>query len=203
MVYVIMDSAGQRNESGGQRIAKGIAFSVAAAVAASVAGVILGQLGSYLGFQERAAIASVLSLAGVTLGLGELSGFGIRPLQCDRETPRRWMRRGRTFGASLNGAALGFGATTRIGFWLWYVVPMGAFLVGRPALGAALYGLYGTVRGLSPWIIIALVGASRGRYQTEFSTAADWLIRRLDSARALAAAQLLVVSGAVALNVGL
>src|SRR3712207_8459275 len=42
---------------------------------------------------------------------------------------------------------------SRIGFWLWYAIPLGAFLVGDPWLGAVVYGTYGFVRGLGAVLI--------------------------------------------------
>ena len=33
-------------------------------------------------------------------------------------------------------------------FWPWYVVPLGAFLVGDSKFGAVIYGTYGMIRAL-------------------------------------------------------
>jgi hypothetical protein len=45
-----------------------------------------------------------------------------------------------------NGALLGLAVTSRIGFWLWYVVPLAAFLSAAPVAGAIVWGLYGLAR---------------------------------------------------------
>jgi hypothetical protein len=95
-----------------------------------------------------------------------------------------------------NGLALGFGATSRIGFWLWYVVPLGAFLVGDPIFGAVIYGTYSLIRALGATVI--LLGMIR--LKTDIS---DWLIERYGEARLLAAGQLVFLGVATAIVVGL
>ncbi len=92
---------------------------------------------------------------------------------------------------------LGLGATTRIGFWLWYVVPIAALLGGRPALGAAVYGLYGLVRGGAAGILILELRRHPGG-----GPLAGRLLDRVATARALAAGQLVLVGLAVAVAVG-
>ena len=95
-----------------------------------------------------------------------------------------------------NGLALGFGATSRIGFWLWYVVPLGAFLVGDSIFGAVIYGTYSLIRALGATVI--LLGMIR--LKTDIS---DWLIERYGEARLLAAGQLIFLGAATAIVVGL
>lgn len=53
-----------------------------------------------------------------------------------------------------NGASLGLGFTSRLGFWIWYLIPASSFLLGEPLLGAALYGLYGAVRSIAVWLFL-------------------------------------------------
>jgi hypothetical protein len=91
---------------------------------------------------------------------------------------------------------LGFGATSRIGFWLWYAIPLGAFLVGDPVAGAAIYGTYGLVRALGAPVI--LLGTAR--LDTDIS---DRLIKGYAVARVLAASQLVFLGIATAIVVGL
>jgi hypothetical protein len=102
--------------------------------------------------------------------------------------PLRW--------ATQNGLALGFGATSRIGFWLWYAIPLGAFLVGDPRLGAVVYGTYGLIRGLGAVFILLLML----RLKVDIS---DWLIRRYGAARVLAAGQLVLLGVSTSIVVGL
>jgi hypothetical protein len=64
------------------------------------------------------------------------------------------MHHGPLAWATRNGLALGVGATSRIGFWLWYVVPLAALLSASPAWGAALYGCYGAVRASGVWALL-------------------------------------------------
>ena len=66
--------------------------------------------------------------------------------QLNHETPQRWLHAGALRWATINGLTLGSAFASRIGYPLWYVVPLAALLVGRPLLGAALYALYALVR---------------------------------------------------------
>ena len=79
------------------------------------------------------------------------------------------MQNGPLWWAIRNGVTLGFGATSRIGFLLWYVVPIGALLFGSPALGAAIYGTYELVRGAAAPAI--LLGTWRLK-----ADVSDWLV---------------------------
>lgn len=89
--------------------------------------------------------------------------------------------------------------TSRIGFWLWYIVPLTAVLSGQPALGLAIYGLYGAARGVAVWGL--LVWLSRDRRHTR---SALWLLTDgATIARRLAAGQLIVVGLAVAIVIGI
>ena len=65
--------------------------------------------------------------------------------QRPRNTPRRWTQHPTTWAAK-NGVALGTGMTTRIGFGLWYVVPISIALSGSVASGVLIGGVYGFVR---------------------------------------------------------
>src|SRR4051794_29947450 len=85
--------------------------------------------------------------------------------------------------AVLNGAALGFGATTRVGFWLWYAIAIGSFASGNPAIGAAAYGAYGLARGAGA---TAMIYVGRGRTLDELALA---LLGHAAAVRRLAAAQ--------------
>jgi hypothetical protein len=123
-------------------------YVLAGTTAGAIAGAGAGALGALLSEDARVIGATVGSLALALLGLAAITGRLARPpLQCDRETPQRWARGGGGIRwGLLNGSSLGFGATSRLGFVLWYVIPMGAFLSGSAVFGAALWGLYGFVR---------------------------------------------------------
>jgi hypothetical protein len=115
-------------------------------LAGAATGALLGLLGSSIGVDERAALATLLALVALAAGVRELRGGRACVIQRDAETPQRWLHRGPVVWAVLNGAALGSAFGTRLGFGLWYAVPLGALVLGDPAVGAALYGLYGAAR---------------------------------------------------------
>ena len=153
-------------------------------------------MGGILSPSFRAVIGSILAAVAIVVGSLELCGCRIKPLQFDCETPRRWMQKGPLRWAARNGLTLGFGATSRIGFLLWYVVPLGALLSGSPALGAAIYGTYGLVRGVAaPLIMLGNI-----RRQTDLS---DWYILHNKPAQVLAAGQLVLLGVTIAIVVGL
>lgn len=66
--------------------------------------------------------------------------------QRDVETPQVLLHRGPLWWAMGNGALLGLAVTSRIGFWLWYVVPIGCLVSGSPVTGALVWGLYAVAR---------------------------------------------------------
>ena len=165
-------------------------------VAGLAAGAALGATGKFLPLDIRLAVGSILAIAAIVVGGLELSGRRVQPLQFDRETPQRWVNRGALRWATWNGLTLGFGATSRIGFWLWYVIPLGAFLVGDPVAGVAIYGTYGLARALGA--VAILLGMMR--LKTDIS---DQLIEGYGTARVLAAGQLVFLGVATAIVVGL
>jgi hypothetical protein len=177
-------------------ISKAAVYALASAVAGLVTGAALGTVGGLLSLDVRLAVGSILALAAIAVGSLELFGRRMQPLQFDCETPQRWINRGALRWATRNGLTLGFGATSRIGFWLWYVIPLGAFLVGDPVAGATIYGAYGLVRALGA--VVILLGMTR--LKTDIS---DRLIESYDAARVLAAGQLVFLGVATAIVVGL
>jgi hypothetical protein len=185
-----------RNQAGRSWISKAIVYSLSSAVAGLVTGAALGAVGSFLPLDARLAIGSILAVVAIAVGALEFFGRRVQPPQFDCETPQRWVHRGPLRWAIRNGLALGFGATSRIGFWLWYVVPLGAFLVGDSRFGAVIYGTYGMIRALGATVI--LLGMIR--LKTDIS---DWLIERYGEARLLAAGQLVFLGVATAIVVGL
>ena len=185
-----------RNQAGRGWIGKAAVYTFASTVAGLVAGAGLGTVGGLLPLDIRLAVGSILAIAAIAVGGLELFGRRTQPWQFDCETPQRWINRGALRWATRNGLTLGFGATSRIGFWLWYVIPLGAFLIGDPAAGAAIYGIYGLVRALGAPAI--LLGTAR--LKTDVS---DRLIEGYSVARVLAAGQLVFLGVATAIVVGL
>ncbi len=163
---------------------------------AVLSGVLLGWIGSLIALQARIMLATVLALVALIIGWFEWRGRLLRPLQCDRETPRSWVDKGPFGWAIRNGLALGCGATSRIGFWFWYIVPLSALLIGNVWLGALIYGLYGASRGMAVWL---LIGLSRQMGQ-DWDV---WLVNHHATARYVSAALLICVGVAAVVVVGL
>ena len=187
-----------RDQAGRRRswIGKAIAYTFWSAFAGLVAGAVLGAVGGFLPLEVRLAIGSLVALAAIAVGGFGLLGYRIPLPQRDRETPQRWVYKGPLPWAMKNGLALGFGATSRIGFSLWYAVPVGALLLGSPALGAAAYGAYGLVRGLAAPAILLVSMRSK-------SDVSHWLVGNNKSAQVLTAGQLLFLGLATAITIGL
>lgn len=188
----------RRNQATGRRwiFYKAMAYSFSSALAGLATGAGLGAAGGFLPADARLAVGSVLAVAGVAVGGLELFGRRVQLPQMDCETPQRWVDRGPLRWATWNGLALGFGATSRIGFWLWYAIPLGSFLAGDALLGAAVYGTYGLVRALGA--VFILLGMLR--LKTDLS---DTLIEHYTTARVLASSQLVLLGVATAIVVGL
>ena len=185
-----------RNQAGRRWISTAIVYSLSSALAGLVTGAALGGVGSLLPLDFRLAIGSILAVVAIAAGSLELSGRRVQPPQFDCETPQRWVQKGPLRWATQNGLTLGFGATSRIGFWLWYVVPLGAFLLGDPRLGATIYGTYGLVRALGAvFIFLGIL-----RLKVDIS---DWLIEHYGAARFLAAGQLVFLGVVLTIVVGL
>lgn len=191
MVYVTMRTAVSRDGRFGRRVATPVAFAVAAAAAASLLGALLGAAGGLvLQGDARFTAASLLGAAALLLGALELRGFRFSVPQRNRETPRRWTRWHPSVAAARNGIALGVGWTTRIGFWLWFVVPLGAFLTASEMLGAAVYGSYGAARGIGPWLLISVFKLRQTKAPPRERDIGLWVIRQQNVMRIVASAQL-------------
>lgn len=121
-------------------------YTLSAAAAGTAAGAVAGALGGDSADSLRAVLGTILGALAIGMGCIALFGVSYPPLQCDRETPQEWVAKGPVVWPVLNGAALGFGATSRLGFWLWYAVPVGSFLVASPVGGALIWSMYGLTR---------------------------------------------------------
>jgi len=177
-------------------VRKAILYSLSTAFAGLVSGGLLGLAGSFVPLNARVAAATLLGLVAVVAAALELSGRRLHLLQCNRETPQSWVHKGPAKWAIQNGLALGCGATSRIGFWLWYSVPLGAFLLASPLAGAAIYGLYGATRGMAVWAIVLGLAPKHANWDA-------WLLRHKETAGVLAAGQLLLLGLAVVIAIGL
>ena len=146
--------------------------------------------------------AAALGLAAVGIGTANLVRRPVPVLQCDRETPQSWVHLGALRWAVMNGASLGCGAFTRIGFWSWYLVPVGAVLIGRIDAGVVLWGTYALSRGLGAWGFIVAGGIVRRR-GVPFEHVALWALMRQPLAQQVAALQMLCIGLLTTLVVGL
>lgn len=111
------------------------------AFAASVVGATLGALGAALGPAARWLLYLTVGVAIVLTAVCRE-----RPWQVDRETPQRWLAHSGSTVVILNGIVLGTGFLSRQGTWLFYTVPLSAFVTGDVILGALLYMSYGATR---------------------------------------------------------
>ncbi len=123
------------------------------ALGAAVGGAILGagvaQLGAALSPADRAAAGSLLGAA-----LAVVSMLRLPVLERNTETPQSLLRLGSVGWSVANGALLGTAVTNRIGYWLWYAVPIGCFVSGEPLAGAAIWGVFVCAR-LATIIVVA------------------------------------------------
>lgn len=72
------------------------------------------------------------------------------PVQWNAETPSSWLERENLLVAAWNGLALGAGFVTRLGFWLWWVLPLMVFETAAGPDGLLVGAAYGLTRvGLS------------------------------------------------------
>jgi hypothetical protein len=116
-------------------------------------------LGNTLPEGVRTLVLVMLAAFGLGLvGCAKLARVRLLP-QFNRETDRRLLERGPLWWALSNGALLGLAFTSRLGTWLWYVVPVAAFASGEVAQGAAVYGTYGFLRLAVPALLAALAKA--------------------------------------------
>jgi len=125
----------------GDVLVAGTLFVGVALLSASLLGAVLGGFGQLLGAPTREVVSILALLVTSWVALSRT-----HPWQLERETNVNWLlyRDWRT--AAYNAISLAFGFTTRIGFWLFFLVPIGAFMAGEARLGALIYGAYAASR---------------------------------------------------------
>lgn len=156
MVYVTLSPAVTRSGTYTSSLWRPAAFTAAAALAGASTGAALGKLGGQFSNQQRAAFTTAICAGALVLAALDLLGRPVRVPGRSRETPRGWMQLNPITAAVLNGTTLGTGWSTRIGFWLWFAVPLGSLLSGSVIGGIVVYGAYGLTRGLGPWLLLLL-----------------------------------------------
>ena len=178
---------------------KAAAFLFATTLSGVAVGALLGSLGSVLGPDVRAIVGTLGALVAVLVSVIENSGRRVPLPQRNRETPQPWLESGSVRWALVNGVTLGAGFASRIGFWLWYVVPLGAFLSGNVVIGAVLFGLYGFGRGLSAILLILGTNVIFARGGDRFPEIARRVVGEFQHARSMSTIALLFAA-AVALT---
>lgn len=138
----------------------GMYHSISATTVGAVTGAALGFTGSWLPVSVR---NRVLMLAGFfAVFTAAMQAFRPFPLlQRNRETPMRWLRGSRLWWGVANGAMLGNGMFTRLGFALWYLLPVAVLSLGNAAWGAVIWGLYGLVRTF-PGLLLTRAMVTKG-----------------------------------------
>jgi hypothetical protein len=201
MIFVIVNYGVDRNQQGRSWITKALVFAAFSTASAMLVGATLALLGTLLPRTNLPEAAVVLALLGFVLGLLELTPAKIRPPQIGHETAQRWMNIGALSGSAMNGAALGAGFMTRIGYWAWYVLPAGVLLMGRIDLGILLFGAYGLTRGIVPLIAVAqlLLKPCEARDITALQA---WMMSKAAVARSVATGQLILTSVAIFVGIG-
>jgi hypothetical protein len=172
------------------------AFALGATLAGAVAGALLGALGTLLpggaDGHVRTAVIAVALIAALVLDVSRTAVPGPR-----RQVDERWLDRYRGWIYGLGyGSQLGLGIVTVITSAATYVVLLAAFVSGRPAIGAAIMGLYGALRGLTPLL-------AAGVRTPQQLVGLHARLRGAEPATARAAAAVLAVAGALGLVAGL
>jgi hypothetical protein len=160
---------------------------LAATVAGAIAGGLLGSLGG--SFPEEFRLGAVaLALVGLNvLFVADVVVGPVPILQRNRTTPRRWVEENAWAWSLKAGAALGLGITNRIGFPVWYLVPVLTLGTGSSIAGAVIWAGYGLLR-----TGITMFDGFRLAQQDRFGTASarrlrsEPLMRRLSSSAGLA-----------------
>jgi hypothetical protein len=172
------------------------AFALGAATAATVAGALLGALGMLLpaGFtgHARTVVVALALIAAFALDLSATTVPGPR-----RQVDERWLDRYRGWVYGLGfGSQLGLAIVTVVTSAATYVVLLCALASGHPVTGAAIMGLYGALRGLTPLL-------AAGVRTPQHLTVLNARLRGADAATARAGAAVLAVAGTVGLVAGL
>jgi hypothetical protein len=199
MIYVIRVRGVHRGRSFGTGWrAKALIFFLSAVLAAALVGALLGALGAALSASTRHWLLLGGSLLGAALGGAELLGRRVWLLQRDRETNQSWMRYGAIVNSAANGIAIGVGFSTRIGYWLWYVLPVVAVFYGSWKVGVVLFVVYSSIRA---GIAVVLSGVGEKHDQSAHRLQ-DRLVSLKPLMRTACAGTLVVVSITFALTAG-
>jgi hypothetical protein len=172
------------------------AFALGASAAGVAAGALLGTLGTLLpGSADGGARTAVVALAMIVSLALDLSGTAVPGPH--RQVDERWLDRyrGWVYGVGF-GSQLGLGVVTVITSAATYVVLLCAVASGDPVAGAAIIGLYGALRGLTPLL-------AAGVRTPQQLIALHARLRGAEAATARAGAAVLAVAAGAGLVAGL
>jgi hypothetical protein len=121
---------------------------------AVLSGVALGAALGTLGALVLGGLAPGVRMSVLAVGLAAAVAVDLRPGSAPgprRQVDERWLDefRGWVYGLGY-GAQLGLGVSTVVSSAATYVALLAALLCADPGAGAAILGLYGAIRGLSP-----------------------------------------------------
>lgn len=173
--------------------AKALTSVAAATSVGALVGCAVALCGRLMTFEQRAQLVLVLAVILLASPL-----LRVRLPQRDVETPQALLSQGPLLWAVGNGSLLGLGIASRIGFWAWYVLPLGVFALAEPILGAVLWGAYGLTRLAA----LTVVAVSMRRGDDAASQMTAQLIAARDKARrsmtwlAIAAALVIAMTAA-------
>jgi heme exporter protein D len=175
-----------RGQADANRYVKQLLYTLGGTLGGAAAGLLFAALGVLVGDDPRTAIASAAIAVAAMLGVWEAAGRRARLLQLDQETPQRWMHFGPIRWPLANGAALGFAVTSRLGFPLWYVLPILSFASGTLWFGPLLWSVYGASRTSLAWLVLRVMRQRRP------DAVLDGLVRLQPPLRRVAGALLIV-----------
>jgi hypothetical protein len=130
-------------------------FLLSGVLAAAAAGAALGGVAALFPTAARV----VLALLAIAV-IGYRAMWRAAPWQWDRETPASWLDHGDWRTAAYNGATLGAGCLTRIGFWAFYLLPVAVIVHGGAVAGAVVFAAYALTR-CAAGLVVAAAGSER------------------------------------------
>lgn len=159
-------------------------------------GAIVGLIGGMAGLPVRAATGAVGTILLIVLPHVRR----LRVIQINRETSQALLELGPIRWGIFNGALLGAGFTSRLGTWLWYVVPMTCFVVGAPLAGAVIWGVYAVTRlviamGIAAWMRADPAPDAMARISTRLLTTPQSTTSRVNALFSIAMIYLLLRIG--------
>lgn len=151
-----------RNQQNSSPLRKWAIYVASATIGGMAAGVLAGLLGLTLAGASReltVALLLILGAVGVYIGAKEASGRRVRIWQINVETPQRWMHHGPVLWPLMNGFSLGLAFTSRLGYAVFYIVPVAAVASRSITSAVLIWGVYSFAR--------AVVSLPYGWYLTE------------------------------------